>query len=110
MSIPNDVKHSGTSGTCNWYVTKDGLLVIEPKNGTGVLQRFESFNYEYPWSDDNVNKDIIHATVRQGVSVSEEDGASWMFSECHNLLSADITNLGAILYDSEGMFRHCTSF
>ena len=75
MSIPNDVKHSGTSGTCNWYVTKDGLLVIEPKNGTGVLRRFDSFNYEYPWSDDNVNKDIIHATVRQGVSVSEEDGA-----------------------------------
>lgn len=109
MSIPNDVKHSGTSGTCNWYVTKDGLLVIEPKNGTGVLRRFVSFNYEYPWSDDNVNKDIIHATVRQGVSVSEEDGASWMFSKCHNLLSADITNLGAILYDSEGMFRNCTS-
>lgn len=109
MSIPNDVKHSGTNGTCNWYVTKDGLLVIEPKNGTGVLRRFDSFNYEYPWSDDNVNKDIIHATVRQGVSVSEEDGASWMFSNCHNLLSADITNLGAILYDSEGMFMHCTS-
>ena len=109
MSIPNDVKHSGTSGTCNWYVTKDGLLVIEPKNGTGVLRRFDSFNYEYPWSDDNVNKDIIHATVRQGVSVSEEDGASWMFSKCHNLLSADITNLGAILYDSEGMFQNCTS-
>ena len=109
MSIPNDVKHSGTSGTCNWYVTKDGLLVIEPKNGTGVLRQFDSFNYEYPWSDDNVNKDIIHATVRQGVSVSEEYGASWMFSKCHNLLSADITNLGAILYDSECMFSNCTS-
>lgn len=109
MSIPNDVKHSGTSGTCNWYVTKDGLLVIEPKNGTGVLRRRVLFNYEYPWSDDNVNKDIIHATVRPGVSVSEEDGTSWMFSECYNLVSADITNLGAILYDSECMFRNCTS-
>lgn len=109
MSIPNDVKHSGTSGTCNWYVTKDGLLVIEPKNGTGVLRRRVSFQYEYPWSDDNVNKDIIHATVRPGVSVSEEDGASWMFSKCYNLVSADITNLGAILYDSERMFRNCTS-
>ena len=109
MSIPNDVKHSGTSGTCNWYVTKDGLLVIEPKNGTGVLRRRVLFNYEYPWSDDNVNKDIIHATVRPGVSVSEEDGTSWMFSECYNLVSADITNLGAILYDSERMFSNCTS-
>lgn len=109
MSIPNDVKHSGTSGTCNWYVTKDGLLVIEPKNGTGVLRRRVLFNYEYPWSDDNVNKDIIHATVRPGVSVSEEDGTSWMFSKCYNLVSADITNLGAILYDSEWMFRNCTS-
>lgn len=109
MSIPNDAKHSGTSGTCNWYVTKDGLLVIEPTNGTGVLQRRVSFAYEYPWSDDNVSKDIVHATVLTGVSVSEEDGASWMFSDCCNLVSADITNLGAVLYDSEGMFRNCTS-
>lgn len=109
MSIPNDVKHSGTSGTCNWYVTMDGLLVIEPNNGTGVLRRRVSFQSEYPWSDDNVSKDIIHAIVRQGVSVSEEDGASRMFSKCYNLVSADITNLGTILYDSESMFKYCTS-
>lgn len=108
MSIPNDAKHSGTSGTCNWYVTMDGLLVIEPQNGTGVL-RPHVFQHEYPWSDDNVSKDIIHATVRQGVSVSEEDGASWMFSNCYNLVSADVTNLGAILYDSDHMFKNCTS-
>lgn len=109
MSVPNDVKHSGTSGTCNWYVTMDGLLVIEPNNGTGVLRRRVSFQSEYPWSDDNVSKDIIHAIVRQGVSVSEEDGASRMFSKCYNLVSADITNLGTILYDSESMFKYCTS-
>ena len=101
-----------TSGTCRWMIDAGGCLTIEPlpKTSSGDLSSFD-------WLSNK--NDITSVVVKKGVRVTREVfysnhglliSASFMFRDCQNLASADLSGLDTsrvenMLY----MFEGCSS-
>lgn len=93
MAIPSDALYSGTCGTCNWYVSANRKLVIEPTSGnSGEIKKENSM---FPWStidDDNttttISESFTSVEVKSGVTVYEGRGSS-IFAGCPNVVTID---------------------
>jgi len=95
MAIPSDAKYSGTQGTCNWYVSQNGELVIEPMSGNSGVIYPVAFS-GYPWSNDtldepsDISKAVLTATVKPGVTYDKSGrigDSSNLFCGCINMTS-----------------------
>ena len=95
MAIPSDALYSGSQGTCNWYVTKDKKLVIEPKSGSSgqLTNAFGAFPWASQFSPSDISKSFTSAEVKSGVTYQDGSGilvlgdSSHMFSNCSNMES-----------------------
>ena len=100
------------SGTCCWMIDARGCLTIEPLPGTSSGD-LPDFNWS-PYDDD-----ITSVVVKKGVRITKEGftsrpgvvaDASFMFSRCRNLVSADLSGLDVSkVKDMSHMFEGCTS-
>lgn len=118
MAIPSDAKYSGTKGTCNWYITQSGDLVIEPQSGSsGVI--YPVFLAGYPWSESplvdpsNISKSVLTATVKPGVTYANSGrlgSSDNLFSNCINLKRVSAPAAFWNSLDScSSMFHRCKS-
>ena len=101
-----------TSGTCRWMIDAGGCLTIEPlpKTSSGDLSSFD-------WLSNK--NDITSVVVKKGVRVTREVfysnhglliSASFMFRDCQNLASADLSGLDTSqVTDMSYMFSGCSS-
>lgn len=100
-SIPSDALYSGRCGTCTWYVSAAGQLVVYPTNGvSGNLtagNTMHMFVYDGtihvapPWAVEGSGasvkaESVKSATFRAGVTTER---LSWFFHKCSNLTSVD---------------------
>lgn len=122
---------SGTSGTCSWVISEDGILTISPSSGTsGVLG---SWYYEKsPWNSyaSNVVKTKFVGNIKavqcheffdgfvnmkgiEGLTNLNTDDVSdmaYMFNGCSSLESLDLSGFNTEKVTSmESMFNGCSS-
>lgn len=99
----NDYIAEGESGSCSWYITSEGRLIIEPTDGrSGRLGYWEM---DAPWHP--FREEIISARVENGVSAQHCEG---MFKGCINMEWADINGLNTSnVMNMRQMFYNCKS-
>ena len=119
-------------GTCEWQIV-DGVLTIRPAdNGeVGILPTTKGTDWIAPWSDysQTITKIVIPKTIHtssnasflfaklpvlseveglENLNLSYSISISWMFSECGNIASIDVSgwNTSSVIY-SDGVFSQC---
>lgn len=125
------VQASGTCGTCTWWITAEGELVITPTDGaSGTLASDDLY---FPWYD--AAEQITAVTIDPGVSTgstaeslfdgcsnlerieglenldtSEAASMAWMFQGCAKLATLDLRALDTTsVMDMASMFAGCTA-
>ena len=93
---------TGTTGTCNWTLDSDGLLLIEPASGTsGTMGTYSSSGSFYAYKS-QVKSIKFNATVYAPAN-SEN-----LFSYFSNLTSFDENNFNTQnVTNMKSMFRFC---
>ncbi len=104
---------SGTSGTCSWRVTGDGVLIIEPTDGvSGTLATNTiDFNTGYPWTSGQTGSfsSKIVGVRFEGV-VKTPSVCRGLLSNLVNCTKIDLTNLDTSgSTDLQTMFYSCYS-
>ncbi len=77
--------HYGMDGTCNWYITNDNELVVEPVNNDKGRLRSSSIR---GW--ESYSSDIRTARFTKYV---DAPNAQCMFDQCTNMEAVDLSNL-----------------
>ena len=94
------------SGSCEWRIDNDGLLIVRPlgSSGTGTFGEWKEIE-GVPWYYQR--ETITAVKVVTGVSVQTGEH---MFEGCTNLVSADLSGLDAsAAIDMKSMFDGCSS-
>lgn len=104
---PDDAIASGTSGTCTWYISADGELVIGPTKGDeGTLEGLSGYYDGAPWYS---NKASITSARFEG-TVHGGSNCSFMFGYCSNMVGLDVTGFDTSSVTDMGcMFYNCSS-
>ncbi|MGN0078677.1 MAG: leucine-rich repeat protein [Coriobacteriales bacterium] len=81
------------TGGCEWIIHDDGQLVVRPREGADNAGQLPSFptNQSVPWYSQRSL--ITRATFESGVVANES--FSFIFSNCYNLKSADLSGVSA---------------
>ena len=91
----NEYIAEGTSGTCSWYITKEGKLVVEPVDGvSGTLDSW-NFYFEYSSGYDGApwyayHEQILSAEIKDGVIATTCSG---FFQDCKNMTEVNLSGL-----------------
>ena len=97
---------TGTTGTCNWTLDSDGLLLIEPANGvSGTMDNYVSSGSFYDYSDEIIS-------IKFNGTVYLENSAYGLFYDLHEVEEIDMTNLNAqsgSITNMQKMFCGCNS-
>lgn len=105
--IPADAIASGETGTCIWYITSEGELVIAPANGVSGDLPEEGWNPENrtPWYA--YRDSITAANIMNGVKVVS---CAFMFHDLSLMKSANLSGLNTAKTTSmNSMFYGCKS-
>ena len=104
---------SGTSGTCSWRVSADGVLIISPTDGiSGTLAPNEiDFNTGYPWTSASTGSFRLQIVeVRFEGNVKTPTICRGLFGFLSNCRTIDLTNLDTSeSTDLQSMFYNCRS-
>ena len=101
-----------TSGTCRWMIDASGCLTIEPlpRTSSGDLSSFDWLS-----NKDDITSVVVKKSVRVTREVFDTNhglliSASFMFGDCQNLASADLSGLDTSqVEDMSYMFKGCSS-
>jgi len=101
---------SGTSGTCTWVISDDGVLTISPTDGTsGILSNTTSASGKtsgVSWY--SKREKIKSVVIEKGVTTNTY--AEYLFSELEQCTKMDLNNLDVSqTKDLSEMFYKCTS-
>ena len=101
------VTASGTCGTVTWTLYDDGELVLAPTSGDeGTLESFSGHYNGAPWY--RYNNKITSVDITGTVHAGESLG--YMFYDCYNMESADLSGLDTSnVTDMSDMFSCCES-
>ena len=96
----------GECGSCTWVLDSDYAMTIKPTSGsTGTLAEL-SAAADAPWND--YRNKISSIVVEDGVKAGEN--AAYMFSNCSNMTSVDISKLDlSETRNINYMFQGCTT-
>ena len=119
---------NGTTGTCNWTLDSDGLLLIEPTNGVSGTMDEQTNNSFVSYSDQIISiqfNAIVYApadssslfynytalTTFDSTNFNTENATTMvnMFSNCSSLTNLDLSNFDTqnVLY-MDYMFSDCS--
>ena len=95
------------SGTCEWRIDGAGKLIVRPLDDgkSGTLPDWVADHASVPWDSESAS--IRSVTIEPGVAAKT---CSNMFSDCANLVSADLSSLDTSkVTNMSWMFDACSS-
>ena len=105
MAVPSGAIESGTCGTCTWYITSAGELVVEPTSGSTGYIEGGILDY-YPWTG---KTNIVTATIKTGVTIKAKSSYD-LFRSSHAYMFNDCTSLVSVTAPAEFWNTNSTSF